>query len=248
MGGTDPLTPSAANFGGAKEGETTVGQFFERLVTAVVALAALAVGSSAVRREFFPRNGRNTVPAERLEKSYVPNWDRLKQHGKWYGDSMAAITIVEFLDYECPFCARFHETLQATQREVNTPVALRLVQFPLPMHRFAVPAAVAAECASKQGRFGAMSDVLLARQDSFGLKSWTTYAAEAGVRDTIGFSKCVKSQTRERIDADRAVGESISLRGTPTVVINGWRYSRAPTAAELREVLKRPPQPPNSVR
>lgn len=227
-------------------------QFLERLATAVVLLAALGVGASAVRREFFPRSavasGRIPVPPGILTTSYVPGWDRLKQHGTWYGDSLAPVTIVEFLDFECPFCARFHETLQATQREVKAPVALLLVQYPLPNHRFAIPAAVAAECAAKQGRFGRMSDGLLAQQDSFGLKGWTSYAADAGVTDTIGFAKCLKSQTRGRIAADKAVGESLRIRGTPTILINGWRYSRQPTVAELTDVLKRPPQPPDSVR
>jgi hypothetical protein len=227
-----------------------MGKFFERLATILIVLAALAVGGSAIRREFFSESraaARVNATKPELTTSYLPDWERMKALGTWYGDSLAPVTIVEFLDYECPYCARFHESLKQAVRETTQPVALHVVQFPLLNHRFAMPSAVAAECAARQGRFGAMTDVLFARQDSLGLKTWTSYAADAGVRDTIGFSKCLKLQPAERIIASRNFADSARLGGTPTVIINGWHYSRPPTTLELKEALKNPRRPPGSI-
>lgn len=224
-----------------------MGQFFERLATAIVVLAALAVGGAAVRREFFPgAGGMISPPRSALTRTAVADWPALQRHGRWYADSIAPVTVVEFLDYECPFCARFHETLEETAAELKTPVALRLVQYPLSNHRFAIPAAVAAECAAQQGRFAGMTNVLFAQQDSFGLKSWSSLASAAAVKDTIAFARCLKTQSRAQINSDKAAGDREEVGGTPTVIVNGWRLSRPPSAEELKDLLTNPPRQGNA--
>jgi hypothetical protein len=91
------------------------------------------------------------------------------------------------------------------------------VHFPLPIHRFAVQAAQATECASLKGRFLNFIDAVYRKQDSLGLKSWGSYALEAG----------------------RELGLRWQILGTPTVIINGLRYASPPTKREIDRVIRR---------
>jgi protein-disulfide isomerase len=118
-------------------------------------------------------------------------------------------------------------------------VARRFVHFPLPQHRFARPAARAAECAALEGRFSEMHDVLMAKQDSFGLKSWTSYARDASVKDTIRFGKCVSQNEKvPRVEDGVALGTQLEISGTPTIVIDGWRFEAPPSDTLLRQTIE----------
>ncbi len=198
---------------------------FDRVATVSLSIAALVVAAVLAKREFFP----TTSPASFAEGKppvKVPDWESWKSAGVWIGDSNAPVTIVEFADFECPSCRRFHEEFVRTKAEFGDSVAILFVHFPLPYHRFSRPAARAAECAFAQGRFSQMHDLLYAQQDSFGLKAWSTLATEAGVKDTPEFEKCVESSKRiPRVERGLALGDSIRIEATPTIVINGLRYS-----------------------
>lgn len=72
-------------------------------------------------------------------------------------------------------------------------------------------------------------DVLFAKQDSLGLKSWSSYGHDAGIADTSSFVRCIADTTRvARIEAGIAAGNRLNVHGTPTVLVNGWRFPRAP--------------------
>jgi len=114
-----------------------------------------------------------------------------------------------------------------------------MVHYPLSMHRFALPAARALECASSLGAAARFVDAAYAKQDSFGLKPWVGYAQEAGVGDTLAFSACLRDTARvERVEKGRRLGDSMKVRGTPVVIINGWRFSSVPNDNVLRETIK----------
>jgi protein-disulfide isomerase len=84
-----------------------------------------------------------------------------------------------------------------------------------------------------------MYSVLFTKQDSLGLKSWSSFAAEAGVADTAWFGRCLGDTTVEReIDEGRDLGEQLSIIGTPTVFLNGQRYSRPPREEELLDLVR----------
>jgi protein-disulfide isomerase len=117
-------------------------------------------------------------------------------------------------------------------------VALTYVHLPLPMHRFAVPAARAAECAGNEGRFEAMYDTLYARQDEFGITSWSELAATAGVKDSTAFDECLRKDVSPRVVAGRQLATSLGISGTPTVIIQGWQLGRPPDLAELEKMVR----------
>jgi protein-disulfide isomerase len=81
-------------------------------------------------------------------------------------------------------------------------------------------------------------DLLYAKQDSFGLKSWTSFALDAGISDTARFNDCItKRPGARKIDSTAAQGQRMAVGGTPTVLIERWRYSQPP-ADSLLSIVK----------
>jgi protein-disulfide isomerase len=149
------------------------------------------------------------------------------------------VTIVELGDFECPVCRSFHADVRTVREQFPLDVSLVFVHFPLSIHRFAIPAAKAAECAYEQGKFAPFHELLFDKQDSLGLKPWTSYALEAGVEDSAEFSACVSSNRQfPRIEAGIAAAREIKARGTPTIFLNGWRLFHTPSATELSEIVR----------
>ena len=113
-------------------------------------------------------------------------------------------------------------------------VAVIFRHWPLEYHRFAYPAARAAECAAKQGRFDAFHDLVYDKQDSLGLKSFSSFAIESGVHDVNDFDKWnAMTSPVEAIDAGRTDARALKFTGTPAVLA----YSQAPDSAQLHQLV-----------
>jgi protein-disulfide isomerase len=155
------------------------------------------------------------------------------------GPEQAPVQLAEFADFECPFCASFHKDLKALRDRFPNQVALTFVHFPLPMHRFAEPAARVAECADDQGQFERMHDLLFEQQGQFGLRPWSDFASDAGVANSAAFEACIKrTDPIPRVTEGKALGNQLDVQFTPTVVINGWKLGRPPTLDELDHMVK----------
>lgn len=223
----------------------------ERGITALLVMIALLVSGAAIRREVFGDRAALSNSDSHQQPEPVENWDTLVAAGTLVGDPTSPVKIVEFADLECPYCKRFHDRFRSLQR-TSKGVALVFVHYPLEGHRFARPAARALECAGASGRFGEFLDSVFEHQDSLGLKSFASYAWESGVVDTIGFKNCASEVSPlSRVERGLAVGREIGVRGTPTIVINGWRYYTAPDDAALSLAVSRarngqPPVLPNN--
>ena len=146
------------------------------------------------------------------------------------GDPGAPITIVEFSDFQCPFCGRFYEqTLPLIERDYIETGKARLVfrDMPLEIHPQAPPAHIAAECADEQGMFWEYHDVLFDRQGEWSRLSagelgeaLAGYAGELGLDES--FADCVASPEAEReMRLDYAQARGMGLTGTPTFLIGG---------------------------
>lgn len=211
---------------------------WETLLTATLVICAVITTGLVIYRGLF-------APAARPASSgpqkpvFVENWKSHLDKGVRVGPPDAAVRLIEFADFECPFCASFHMELKALRGRYPTQVALSYVHYPLPGHRFAEPAARAAECAGEQGRFEAMQDDLYEQQKEFGLKPWTEFAAAAGVADLAAFESCIKSkEPLRRIVDGKQLAEQLDVKGTPTLVVNGWRLAKPPSAKELDGMVK----------
>ncbi len=144
------------------------------------------------------------------------------------GSENAPVVVVEFTDYECPYCARhFRETLPRIRADyVETgKVKYILKDFPLSFHMQAKPAAIAARCAGAQEKYWEMHDRLFAQQRNLGTQLFQQLAQELGL-NLQTFSQCLNSGTFDaQIDADIASARQIGVAGTPSFVIG------KPTAA-----------------
>jgi protein-disulfide isomerase len=215
-------------------------QRFDRILTTLLVAAAVAIAIAVAHREFFAASDRGTATIPR----YMPDWRSFSASGRTLGDSAAPVTILEFADLECPFCRVFSQTLNSVTRKYPGRVNVVFVHLPIPAHRHAFSAARAVECAEPEGKFGAFVDYLYdhqvawARRDSIDAGSWTAYAHEAGVLDTLRFSKCMREMGEpQSITAGVALATRLAVTATPTVVLNGWRYATPPSEAELMRAV-----------
>jgi protein-disulfide isomerase len=143
------------------------------------------------------------------------------------------VTVVEFSDFQCPFCGRAQPTLAQLLSAYGDDVQLAYRHFPLSFHAHARPAAIAAECARIQGRFWEMHDQIFAHQASLDDAGLAACAASAGL-DVAAWRACLATpEPAARVDADRALGVASGVGGTPTFFVNGRAVVGAVPYADL---------------
>ena len=210
----------------------------ERWLLAIVAAASVVMAATLVHREFFAPAPAVGTAARLPPATYVAEWKQALPFSIRDGVSTAPVTLVVLSDLECPACAGFSRTLDRMRQHHPADVSVAFVHWPLTsIHRFALPAARAAECADAAGRFNAFAKLVYGKRDSIGLKSWASYAADAGVSDTITFARCMRTTNTARIDSGTAFATRIGAIGTPAVLVNGWLLSHVPSEAELEGAL-----------
>ncbi|MCA0375727.1 MAG: DsbA family protein [Gemmatimonadetes bacterium] len=200
------------------------------LTVAAVVLAATVLAGEVRARSVVP-------PASSLrEPARISDWESLPSR-VLYNAGPGSISIVEFADLECPACRVFHQTvLPALKERFGEKIRVEMIHFPLPTHKFARMAAIAAECAERQARMPEMVQLLYQHQDSIGLRSWNSYAQAAGVVDSSAFSACMSSPTASQaVDSSQSIADRLGLRSTPTVAVNGWVIGH--TVPEMSRVI-----------
>lgn len=211
----------------------------ERALLVLIATATLVVAGITVKRELRGTDRSTLAGQYALNPDYVADWKSVLSAGVPLDSNLAPVSIIEFVDLECPVCRQFHQTLHHTRRRFGDSVSITLVHFPLEMHRFARQAARAAECARAIGEFPTFIDVVFSKQDSIGLKSWASYAKEAGIKDTSSFSSCaMASSPVPLVQQGIAAGERLGIRGTPMIIVNGWRFRGAIPDSVLQVVVR----------
>lgn len=157
------------------------------------------------------------------------------------GPADAPLTIVEFLDYGCPFCRQTFEPIRELAIERAGSVRLIIRDFPLEdIHPGTTKASMAARCAQEQGNFWAYHDKLfLLDQRSFTDEDLTKVAREVGI-DVSSFVVCLDSaRTRPLVEADLLAGLKAGIQGTPTFFFNGVKIQGAPSAEALDYIADR---------
>lgn len=144
-------------------------------------------------------------------------------HSPIRGSKNATVTIVEFVDFQCPFCMRFHPPVMEALKTYPKDVNYILKNFPLPFHAQAKPAAKAAFAAGEQGKYWEMADVLLENGKSLNEETFKKLAGDIGldVEKFMGDYKNKDAQWEGYINKDMSLSTQVSVRGTPTFYING---------------------------
>jgi protein-disulfide isomerase len=167
------------------------------------------------------------------------NWRSEIPAGIRWGSPDAPLTIVEFMDFQCPYCAKWAARVDSLFAEYPKAVQVVMHHYPLASHAFAVPAAIAVECAVQQGMQKEFLQVVFKQQSSLGTRPWSEVAVDAAMPDIERFTQCVllPVDSFPRIAYGRQLGERVGVRGTPTVWING--VVERPNLQRLREMVER---------
>jgi protein-disulfide isomerase len=155
------------------------------------------------------------------------------QYGISMGDANAPVVVREFADYQCPACARFHESVQRLKREYVDDGQVRFVFFDLPLeqHKNAMPAAMAARCAGDQDAYWPMHDLLFARQSRWSDASdpqalFARYAQELDL-NRPRFEQCMSSRRhRAAIEGSVNAAQRLRIAATPTVFVDNIHLTR----------------------
>ena len=155
------------------------------------------------------------------------------------GPEDAAVTIVEFSDFQCPYCARFDvETLPQILTNYGDRVRFVYRDFPLTgLHENALKAAEASECADEQGAYWKYHDLLFQNQSALDDASLKNYAASLGL-DTATFNQCLDSDKyMSEVQKDEQDGITAGVQGTPAFFINGMPLSGAQPYAAFKAAI-----------
>ncbi|HBR14087.1 MAG TPA: hypothetical protein DD723_00890 [Candidatus Omnitrophica bacterium] len=189
------------------------------------------------------------VGEDRREQAGPPSEDYSKiydisvDHSFVRGNQEAPVTIVEFVDFQCPFCARFHIPVSETLKAYPGKVKYIVKNFPLSFHPMARPAAKASFAAGEQGKYWEMVDVLLENGGGLSEAKFEELAKGIGL-DVNKFMKDYKendAKYNEFINKDLQLGGQVQVRGTPTFYINGRKTMARDLEGfktEIDEILK----------
>ncbi len=162
------------------------------------------------------------------------------------GPQNAPVTLIEFADYECPYCQKVAPDLKKLQAEFGNKVSFTFRDFPLPMHARAEKAAEAARCAGDQGKFWEFHDAIFQSKE-LDFDQLKVHAQSLKL-DTARFDKCLDSgDEAAAVGQDRKEGIRLGLTGTPSFFINGHFLSGAVDYATLRKVVEQQLAEPSRV-
>jgi len=149
----------------------------------------------------------------------------------------APVTIIEFSDYQCPFCKRAEDSVNKVMQVYGDKVRLVFRDYPLPMHPMARPASEAAACANAQGKFWEYHAKLFDNQSALQDDKLKQYAKDVGL-DSTKFDECLeKKPHKAAIDQDIADGNKVGVNGTPAFFINGRMISGAQPFEKFKEII-----------
>jgi protein-disulfide isomerase len=167
-----------------------------------------------------------------LARPVDPTWDHIQ------GPLDAPVTLVEYGDYECPFCGAAYPNVKAVQAELGDQLAFVYRHFPLvQVHPHAEPAAESAEAAGAQGEFWAMHDQLFTHQRALDPPDLLTYAAAIGLDVERFATELAEHRYTPRVAEHFRSGIESGVQGTPTFFVNGVHFDGGYDAPTLLAAL-----------
>jgi protein-disulfide isomerase len=193
------------------------------------------------------REGMGKMLEQLKEKHHVeialqpPELPRIEVEAKGptRGPANAPVTVVEFSDFQCPFCGREVPVVERMMKEYDGKVKLVFRHFPLEFHPFAAKAAEAGACAADQNKFWELHDKMFANQQKLAVDDLKGYAKAVGI-DMAAFGKCLDSgEKKPLVDADTKAGAEAGVNGTPAFFINGIFINGAQPYEQFKQAVDR---------
>jgi protein-disulfide isomerase len=164
--------------------------------------------------------------------------------GQVEGDKNAKVTVVEFTDYQCPFCSQYYKDayIKIVADYVKSgKVKYMLFDLPLPFHQNAKPAALAARCAGEQDKYWEMHEQLFTNQEAWSTgdpkEKFITYAKTIGLNEPK-FTTCyTEGKYSKDVDDSLALAQKVGANGTPTFYVNGTQLVGAQPYSEFQKAL-----------
>jgi protein-disulfide isomerase len=190
-------------------------------------------GQQKARNEYF-----KTLQAKyKVDYKLEPIRVDVAATGPAKGPANAPVTIVEFSDFQCPFCSRLTPTLKQVEEKYGDKVRVVFRQFPLPFHQNAQKAAEASLCALDQGKFWELHDAMFGNQAELSVDQLKAKAASLGL-NADKFNKCLDSgEKAAAIQADVKAGSAAGVNGTPAMFINGRFLNGAVPIDQITTVI-----------
>ena len=218
------------------------------LVAAAMISGSILYTSSGVSRSLGTQDAAVAQVQQSTAPTVVKNPDDLfEKSDASLGNEKAKVTIVEFSDFQCPFCRSFFEGAYAQIKKdyIDTgKVRLIFRHYPLPFHSAARPSALAAECALEQGKFWQLHDKMFTEEAkkgtgtvAYGVPELKTWASQIGLNMTQ-FNSCLDSEKyASKVDADSAAGAKFGVSGTPSFFVNGKLLVGAQPFAQFKALI-----------
>lgn len=214
-----------------------------------IPLAIIIAGVMIAGAVIYVNRGGDELPLEKGKAQVQPDNLLGKESAKIsvenepiLGSPSAAVTLIEFSDFECLFCARYANTTfnEIKKAYVDSGKAkIVFKNFPLPFHKQASQAAQASECAFLQGKFWGYKETLFKNQKNLSVQDLKKYAVDLGL-DAEKFNKCLDSgETRKEVEQDLQEGREANIEGTPSFLINGELLVGAQPFSAFQEVIEK---------
>jgi protein-disulfide isomerase len=174
-----------------------------------------------------------------VQKPRRPSFPVEVGNAPFAGGKDAKVTIVEFSDFQCPFCAKGADLLRDIKKKYGDKVKVAFKNFPLPFHNHAEMAAVASLCANEQsmGAFWKMHDEMFANQESLDKDGLKKLATKAGLK-VDDFDKCLsENKYLAQVRADMEEGKKLKVKSTPTFFVNGQLINGAQPLEVFAELI-----------
>ena len=201
--------------------------------------SSLSAGAKIVQKQNLPTDNSQPSPSAPTPPPTAPLVQfEITKDNHIRGDFNAPITLVEFSDFECPFCERHYPTLSQILDEYKGKVRLVYKHFPLGFHPNAQKAAEASECADEQGKFWEYHDKLFANQpNGYSLEKFKQWAKDLGL-NSGKFDACLDSgKFAQKVQADYQEGAQKGVNGTPATFVNGQLVSGAVPYGSFKQII-----------
>ncbi len=172
-----------------------------------------------------------------IQKPLRPVFDVSAGNAPFYGNADAKVTIIEFSDFQCPFCAKGYELLKEIKKKYGKKVKIAFKQYPLPNHNHAKKAAEASLCAADQNKFWNMHDHMFQNQTALSVPDLKAAAKKLGL-DSAKFDSCLdKGEKASLVNNDMEEGRKIGVKSTPTFYVNGQLVEGARSIEVFSEII-----------